>query len=170
MGNRAHTHSTEAHAHRNASCTYAHLTTQSMRARRQTHTHTLASPLRLLPAALGPPVIAPRPGVWQIALAGRLLPPLINPSFARAPGVAAPTFGRPRAAPAPAPPRPLPSPAVDPGPLPGPRPGPGPGPQPPPRPQAPARARHQKAALRAGTCSRARPRPACRVSSRRGGE
>lgn len=72
-------------------------------ASRRVHTHTRTRTLtltlalahshqhrRLPPQALAarparPPVIAPSPGVWQIALAGRRRPPLINPSFSPRP-------------------------------------------------------------------------------------
>lgn len=81
----------------NASCTYTStlLTMQSMRAGRQVRVHTPAcAPSQALAASpAGPPVIAPSPGVWQIALAGRRRPPLINPSFSRAPSAGARNCG-----------------------------------------------------------------------------
>ena len=59
-------------------------------ARTHTHTHTGQPSQALAASPAGPPVIAPSPGVWQIALAGRRLRPLINPSFSRAPSADAP--------------------------------------------------------------------------------
>lgn len=75
--------------------TQAPLTMQSMRAGRQERVHTQAcAPSQALAASPArPPVIAPSPGVWQIALAGRGRPPLINPSFPRAPRAGARNCG-----------------------------------------------------------------------------
>lgn len=75
--------------------THAPLTMQSMRAGRQVRVHTQGcAPSQALAASpAGPPVIAPSPGVWQIALAGRRRPPLINPSFSRAPSAGARNCG-----------------------------------------------------------------------------
>ena len=82
-----------------------------MRALRQahecTHTHKHArthtgQPSKALAASpAGPPVIAPSPAVWQIALEGRRLRPLINPSFSRAPSTDAPRKAARQAQPSP---------------------------------------------------------------------
>ena len=70
-------------------------------ARTHTHTHTGQPSQALAASPAGPPVIAPSPGVWQIALAGRRLRPLINPSFSRAPSADAPRTAARQAQPQP---------------------------------------------------------------------
>lgn len=90
---RKHTHSHRCTRHMHT-CTLNHAEhacrQESARAQTRARARTLRPSLPVLPA---PPVIAPSPGVWQIALAGR--PPLINPSFSRAPSAGAPTCGGP---------------------------------------------------------------------------
>lgn len=111
-----HTH--PAHAHPHTQC-IVHLrlhiparpSTLSMCALGQVHTHTntharthtpTGQPSQALAASpAGPPVIAPSPGVWQIALAGWRLRPLINPSFSRAPSADAPRTAARQAQPQP---------------------------------------------------------------------
>lgn len=91
-------------------CNYAP-TTQIRRVRTHTCTLTYAehacrrlsarAPSQVLAAGpAGPPVIAPSPGVWQIALAARRRPLLINPRLSRAPSAGARNCGP--AGPAPA--------------------------------------------------------------------